>query len=285
MKFWNIGANGQFIMGAIAAATVAFALDGRLPRPVTLILMAVAAAIGGGVFGGIVALFKVTWGTNETLLTLMLNYIAIYVLSYIKYLDFYRKTSDAGLALRPEIKMLPKPSAFIYEFKIGSVTFDISIIIAILLVIVAVVYFKKTKQGFEISVVGDSAATARYAGMSVNKVVVRTMFLSSAIIGLAGMLKMTGPSTVRTLSGGITSDVGWTAIIVAWIARLNPYGITVAAFLIAVLQRGSMVVESKMKISSATSDILEGIILFTVLAADFFIRYRIAAKSTKGDKK
>lgn len=281
MKFWNIGANGQFIMGAIAATTTAFLLPTSFPRPLALCLMAVAGLIGGGVFGTIVAFFKVRWNTNETLMTLMLNYVAYYILTYLKNVPFYRKfNEETGLVLRPDVKKLPV-NAWLYEFKIGSITIDLAFIVAIMIIILIAFYLRKSKQGYEIAVVGDSVPTARYAGMNVNRVVLRTMFISSAIIGLAGMLKVSGSTTTHTLSDGITSDVGWTAIIVAWIARLNPAGITVASILMAMLQKGSGVVESKMGISSAASSILEGVILFTVLAADFFIRYRIvpSAKS------
>ncbi len=275
MRFWNIGANGQFIMGAIAATTVAFAFNGSLPRPLMLTLMAVAGAVGGGLFGAIVAFFKIKWNTNETLMTLMFNYIAQYILAYLKKANFYRKFNETtGQVLRPDIKSLPE-NAWLYEWKFGKISIDLALVAAVIIVILVAVYLKKTKHGYEISVVGDSVPTARYAGMNVNRVILRTMFISAAIIGLAGMLKVTGSSTVHTLSDGITSDVGWTAIIVAWIAKLNPVGITVASLLMGMLQKGSGVVDSRMGISSAASSILEGVILFTVLAADFFIRYKI----------
>lgn len=283
MRFWNIGANGQFIMGAFAATTVAFALGGSVPRPIMLIIMAVAGALGGGLYGLIAAYCKVKWNTNETLMTLMLNYVATYILLYLKNTDFYRKFNETtGQVLRPEIKAL-QPNAWMYELRIGPIVFDLSVIAAILIVIFVAIYLKKTKQGYEISVVGDSIPTARYAGMNVKRVILRTMFISAAIIGFAGMLKVTGTVTSHTLSEGITSDVGWTAIIVAWIARLEPVGITVASFLMAMLQKGSGVVDSKMGVSSAASSILEGVILFTVLAADFFIRYRITRATATDD--
>lgn len=286
MKFWNIGANGQFIIGAIFAATVGLGLGESVPQWACLLLMFLAGAVGGGIFGLIPAALKVKFGTNETLLTLMLNYIAFYILSYLKNVIFFRKLSATGELLRPDFKVLPQ-NAWMYQFDFFGVKVDVSLIIAIVLVIFSFVYFRYTKRGYEISVVGDSRNTARYAGMNVNKIIVRTMFLSSAIVGIAGMLHVSGSATGHMLSEGITSDVGWTGIIVAWLAKLNPFGILVGSVLMGILEKGAAVAESTFNISSSTSEILEGVILFAILAADFFIRYKIVwnGKKAKGEVK
>lgn len=281
MRFWNIGGNGQFIMGAISAATVGLALNDALPQWLTLILMAAAGAIGGGIFGLIPALFKVKFGTSETLLTLMFNYIAFYLLTYLKNLIFFRKVSDTGELFRPDFRQLPE-SAWLYEMKFGKLSVDISLIFAIIIVILFFIYFKYSKQGYEVSVVGDSQNTARYAGMNVKGIILRTMFISSAVIGLAGMFHVSGSATSHTLGDNITSDVGWTGVIVAWLAKLNPFAILIVSCLMGILQKGSSVAESVCHISSASSDILEGIILFSVLAADFFINYKLVIKKNGG---
>ncbi len=281
MKFWNIGANGQFIIGAISAATVGLACDDALPRWLTLLLMAVAGTIGGGLFGLVPALCKIKFGTSETLLTLMFNYVAFYLLTYLKNLMFYRKLSATGEVFRPDFRQLPQ-SAWLYEMKFGTLSIDISLIFALLLVGLFFVYFKHSKQGYEVSVVGDSQNTARYAGMNVKGIILRTMFISSAIVGFAGMLQVSGSATSHTLGDSITSDVGWTAVIVSWLAKLNPFGILIVSFLLGILQKGSAVAENVYHISSAASDILEGIILFAVLAADFFINYKLVIKKKGG---
>ncbi len=281
MKFWNIGANGQFIIGAIFAATVALALGNSAPRWLTLLLMAVAGTVAGGLFGLLPAWLKVRFGTSETLLTLMLNYVAFYLLTYLKNLLFFRKVSETGAVFRPDFKILPE-NAWIYDFHIFGISVDISLIIALILVALVAIYLRYSKHGFEISVVGDSLNTARYAGMNVNKVMLRTMFASAALVGLAGMLQVSGSATGHTLSDNITSDVGWTGIIVAWLAKLNPIAILIVSVLMGILQKGTSVAESIHGISSAASDILEGIILFTVLAADFFVRYKLAFRSKEG---
>ena len=284
MKFWNIGANGQFIAGAIFAATAGFLIDDALPRWATLLIMLVSGAAGGALLGLIPALCKVKFGTNETLLTLMFNYIAYYILTYLKNTMFFRKLSASGEILRPDFKRLPE-NAWMYQINIGKISIDLSLLLALLLVVLLYLYFRKTKQGYELSIVGDSQNTARYAGMNVARIVIRTMCISAAIVGAAGMLQVSGSATSHTLSDGITSDVGWTGITVAWLAKLHPAGILITSILIGILQKGSAVAESAFSIPSATSSILQGVILFTVLAADFFTRYRLIFASRDGGEK
>ena len=282
MKFWNIGANGQFIAGAVFASTAGFLVGDTLPQWATLLVMAAAGFVGGGLLGLIPAVCKVKFGTNETLLTLMLNYVAYYILCYLKNTMFFRKLSASGEILRPDFKKLPE-NAWMYTIKIGRLEFDLSLVIAVVLVVIVLLYLNRTKQGYQVSIVGDSINTARYAGMNVNKIIIRTMFISAAVAGLAGMLHVSGSATSHTLSDGITSDVGWTGIIVAWLSGLHPVGILITSVLMGVLQKGSAVAQSAYNIPSATSDILQGVILFTVLAAGFFTRYKLVIGSRKGD--
>ncbi len=284
MKFWNIGGNGQFIMGAIGATTVGLALGDVAPPVVVLPLAFLAGAICGGVFGLIPAILKVKFNTNETLLTLMLNYIAFYFLTYLKNTMFYRRLGANGEILRPDFRILPE-GAWQPQFQLFGIDVDAGLIIMIVIVIVTWIYFSRSKQGYEISVVGDSKNTARYAGMNVSRVILRTMFLSGAVVGIGGMLQVTGSATGHVLSDGIAANVGFTGIIVAWLAKLNAVGILLVAMLLGILQKGAAVCESTFTISSSASDILEGVILFTVLAADFFIRYRVSLHlKRKGDQ-
>ena len=147
--------------------------------------------------------------------------------------------------------------------------------LAVVLIVAIYLYLRYTKHGYEISVVGDSQNTARYAGINVNKVVMRTMFISAAISGIGGMLKVAGEGTSYTLSTGIANGVGFTAIIVAWLAKLNPIGITIVSILFATLEKGCGVAESKFKLSASVADIVQGLILFVILGFDFFMRYKI----------
>ncbi|MDR3317944.1 MAG: hypothetical protein LBS99_00715, partial [Clostridiales bacterium] len=153
--------------------------------------------------------------------------------------------------------------------------FDTALIIAVVLTVGLFIYFKYTKHGYEISVAGDSLNTAKYAGMKTNRIIIRTMFLSAAIIGLAGSLTLTGASASHTMSAGISSGVGWTAIIVAWLAKLNPASIVLSAVLMSMLEQGSGVARSAMGISLSAAQIIQGVILFSVLAFDFLLRYKV----------
>ncbi|MEG1663311.1 MAG: hypothetical protein RR338_04930, partial [Clostridia bacterium] len=207
---------------------------------------------------------------NETLLTLMFNYIALYIIKYLVYVPFYKAPGN-GI---PTFKPIPE-IGWLTTFKMGDVMVDTGFIIAIALVFIVFVYFRFSKHGYELTVVGDSPNTAKYAGINVKKVIVRTMFLSSLIVGLAGAMQLTGSAAGHSLSSGLTSGVGWTGIIVAWLAKLNPIGIGVVAFLMAVLENGCEVARAAMHISAAVADILQGIILFSVLGFDFFIKFKL----------
>ena len=281
MKFWNIGGEGQFIIGAISATTVALLLGPKLPTPVTIILMCLAAMVFAGLYGLIAAALKVKFGTNETLMTLMLNYIALYLLYFIGETkadwNFFLQTESA----RPVFESFSDAVAF-PAIKMGKFELNISVILTVLIGVLVYVYLKKTKHGYEINVVGDSTGTAKYAGMKVNKIVLRTVFISAALIGLASAFKV---GTAGVLSTAITNDVGWTGIIVAWLAQLSTPMIFVVSSLISLLQCGSEVAASTFsRVDSSFANMLQGLILFLVLAADFFIRFSIV-RNKKDEKK
>ncbi len=263
MKFWNIGAEGQIIMGAIFASYFALFYDG-LPHVLLIVLMVVAGMVGGGLWGLIPAYFKSRFGTNETLFTLMLNYIAQYLIKYLTE-GPWRDPASSGF---------PKIATFAPNAQLDKL-FGVHIgwVFALILVVFVFVYMKYTKQGYEITVVGESENTARYAGMNVGKIVMRTMFLSGAICGIAGMTQATGAAF--TLGESVAGGVGFTAIIVAWLARLNPLFAVVFTMFLSVLQKGSSVMQSNFGLSTYVSDVLQGIILFVILAVDFFTQYKL----------
>ena len=281
MRFWNIGGEGQFIMGAIASAWVAFQLGPMLPMAVTLIVMCIAAMLAAGIYGLIAGVLKVKFGTNETLMTLMLNYVALYVLYFIGETkadwNFFLQADSA----RPVFESFAEYAQF-PGFSLGG-KFELNITVILTAVIGGLIFFylKYTKQGYEIGVVGDSANTAKYAGMRVNKIVLRTVFLSAALVGLAAAFKV---GTASVLSTAITDDVGWTGIIVAWLAKLSTPMIFVVSALICVLQHGSAVAAvSFSQVDSSFANMLQGVILFLVLVADFFIRFRIVRVKKGGN--
>lgn len=272
MKFWNIGAEGQIIMGGIFATYFALFCTG-LPHWLLLIVMFAAGAAGGGLWGLIPAYFKTKFGTNETLFTLMLNYIALYLIKYFTE-GPWRDPASSGF---------PKIATFGENARLDAI-FGVHAgwLIALILVVFMFIYLKYTKHGYEISVVGESANTARYAGMNVKKIVLRTMFISGAICGIAGMIQVSGAA--YTLGDGVAGGVGFTAIIVAWLSKLNPIVILIVSFLFGMLEKGCSVMQSSFGVSSAVSAVLQGIILFFILGIDFFTRYRfVLRKHTSSD--
>ncbi len=266
MKFWNIGAEGQIIMGGIFATYFALYFD-HLPHGLLLVLMFIAGVLGGGLWGLIPAYFKTKYGTNETLFTLMLNYIALYMIKYFVE-GPWRDPASSGF---------PKIATFSKNARLDQVLgVHAGWVIGLILVVVLFVYLKFSKQGYEIKVVGESINTARYAGMNVKKIVLRTMFLSGAICGIAGMTQVTGAA--YTLGEGVAGGVGFTAITVAWLSKLNPITILFVTILFSMLEKGCSVMQSTFGLSSAVSGILQGIILFFILGFEFFTRYRFVLR-------
>lgn len=282
MRFWNIGGEGQFIMGAVSASAVALLLGERLSGAALVPLMCLCGLLGGGLYGLLAAVFRVRFGTNETLLTLMLNYIALYFLSFLGETkgdwNFFLDPASA----RPKFVKFPD-SAAMFTIPIGTFRLNVSLLAAILLCVLLYFYLRWSKQGYELAVVGDSPNTARYAGMHVGTIVLRTIFLSAAMIGLAGAFYV---SSSGTLSTSVTNDVGWTGVTVAWLAKLNTLGIVAASLLITVLQFGCQNASTTYSsIDANFADLIQGIILFAVLAADFFTRFRLVFRGASGQEK
>ena len=197
----------------------------------------------------------------------MLNYIALNVIVYLR----------DGPWKDPASSGFPKIARFDLNAQLDSVLgVQAGWIIALLLTAIVYIYLKYTKQGYEISVVGDSHATAKYAGIPVKRMMLRTMFLSGAICGIAGMVQATGSD--MTLATSVAGGVGFTAIIVAWLARLNPAAIVIVSFLFSILEKGSSVMQSTYGLSSYSADVLQGIILFFVLGCEFFVRYKFVGR-------
>ena len=273
MRFWNIGGEGQFILGSIAAAFVAFKAGPVMPATVTLLLMCLAAMIVAGLYGLFVAALKVKFGTNETLMTLMLNYVALYILIFLGETRGEWNFFLSDQSVRPVFASFAEIASFPSIPMGGQFSLNICVVLTILIGVCVFVYLRYTKQGYEIAVVGDSTGTARYAGMKVNNIVLRTVFLSACLIGLAAAFKV---GTAGILSTAITDDVGWTGIIVAWLSQLNTLAIFLVSALITMLHYGSTVAAATFsQVDSSFANMLQGAILFLVLAADFFIRFRV----------
>ena len=272
MRFWNIGGEGQFILGAVAATTVAFKLGPVLPSAVTLILMCLAGMLAAGIYGAIVAVLKVKFGTNETLMTLMLNYVALYFVTFLGETqadwNFYLDKTSA----RPIFATFSQYVSF-PRIPIGKFGLNVCVIFTVVIGILVFVYLKYTKHGYEIAVVGDSENTARYAGIRVPRIYVRTMALSGALCGFAGFLAVSAVS--HTLSTSTAGGRGYTAINVAWLAKMNPYVMILISALLSFLDKGAVQIASDFGLNEYVSKIISGVILFFILGSEFFINYQV----------
>lgn len=271
MKFWNIGAEGQTLIGALAAVAVVFYLGGKVSNGVLLLLMFIAALVIGAIWGGIPAVFKAKWQTNETLFTLMMNYVAIGLVEY--FLKIWVTSGSGSLG---EMKFGHLPTIGHKYFLLVACV----LIIAILLYI----YLNYTKQGYEISVVGESENTARYVGINVGKVIIRTMIISGALCGIAGFL------IVGALDHSVTAEtvggLGFTAIMASWLAKFNPLTMIGSSLFIIFLQNGASEISDMFRIDSSFPNMVVGIVLFFLIGCEFFINYKLKFRESakKGEK-
>ena len=272
MKFWNIGAEGQVLVGGVVTAGLMRAFGGTIPTPVLLLIMAAVSLLAGCVWGSIPATFKAKWGTNETLFTLMMNYVAIQITSYCVALWENPLGSNTVGVINQKTKAGWFPELFGQDY-------GLNLVLVLALTVGMYVYLKYSKQGYEISVVGDSENTARYAGISVKKVTIRTMAISGAICGLAGFIAVAGSS--HTISTSTAGGRGFPAIIVAWLAQFNAFVMVLISLLLVFLQKGAIQIASKFNLNDYASNIITGIILFFILASEFFINYRVIVRGKK----
>ncbi len=266
MKFWNIGAEGQVLMGGIATAGCMIYFGDVLPSWLLLILMFVVSCLAGAIWGFIPAIFKAKWNTNETLFTLMMNYVALQLTSYCVALweNPFGSNSVGIINQNTQAGWFPA---------IAGKQYLLNVILALGVTIGMYFYMKKSKQGYEISVVGESKYTAKYAGISVKKVIVRTMLISGAICGMVGFMGVAGVD--HTISINTVSGRGFTAIIVAWLAKFNTFTMIIIALLLSFLDRGAAEIASQFSLNEFASDVISGIILFFILGSEFFCNYRV----------
>lgn len=261
MKFWNCGAEGQVLVGGLATISVMMFLGDSLPYPVLLVVMVLASILAGILWAVIPAFFKAMWNTNETLFTLMMNYVAIQLVAF--FLKYFVKSGSGILAPMPEYG-LPV---------IGEYSYLLNIIIVAVLTVLVYIYLKKTKHGYEIYVVGESENTAKYIGINVKKVIIRTLIVSGALCGIAGLILVGG--TNHTISTTTAGGRGFTAIMVSWLAKFNPIYMILTSFLIVFLEKGAGQVSTDFRLPLAISDIVTGIILFFIIGCEFFLNYKI----------
>ncbi len=268
MKFWNCGGEGQVLVGGLATVSAMMFLGHSLPYPVLLLVMIAASVLSGIVWAVLPAIFKAKWNTNETLFTLMMNYVAIQLVAF--FLKYFVKSGSGILTPMPEYGL---PVIFNQPYLLNIIT------VAVLTVLVYI-YLKKTKHGYEISVVGESENTARYIGINVPKVIIRTLVVSGALCGIAGLILVGG--TNHTISTTTAGGRGFTAIMVSWLAKFNPIYMVMTSFLIVFLEKGAGQVSTDFRLPVAISDIVTGIILFFIIGCEFFLQYKVLV--SKGRK-
>ncbi len=276
MRFWNIGAEGQMLMGGIATAFFMIKLGGKMPTPLLFVCMILSAILLGGIWGLIPGLFKALLNANETLFTLMLNYIAIKFTAFCvsKWENPFGSNSVGTINAQTKTGWIPNMFSDGFNTDYGW-----TVLIVLVLACLMFCYLRYTKQGYEIAVVGDSRNTARYAGIRVKKIFMRTMALSGAICGFAGFLAVSAVS--RTISINTAGGSGFTAISVAWLAKMNPFVMILISVLLTFLDKGAVQIASDFGLNEYASQIVCGITLFFILGSEFFINYKVKLRNQK----
>ena len=265
MKFWNVGGEGQILVGALATAACMILL-GDLPTAALLPIMIVASIAAGALWGVIPAFFKAYWNTNETLFTLMMNYVATQLVAF--FVIVWEVPKGAG-----QIGIINQSTQNGWFPSIGNNKYLINILVVAALTVFVYFYLRYSKHGYEISVVGGSEKTARYIGIKVEKVIMRTMALSGALCGIAGLLLVA--DTNHTVTTSISGGRGFTAVMVAWLAQFNPFAMILTSFLIVFMERGASAISSDFGLNASYADILTGVILFCIIASEFFVNYQL----------
>lgn len=266
MKFWNCGAEGQALFGGLCAMFCMINLGGVLPETVLVPVVIIASILGGALWGLIPALFHAQYGTNETLFTLMMNYIATQLVAYFVY-----SNGQGSNVINPvSTGALPV---------IGGQQYLLNVLIALLLMVLMFVYMRYSKQGYEVSVVGESQNTARYIGINVKKVIIRTMVISGALCGVAGMLLVAGKD--HSINTATVGGQGFTAIMVCWLGQFNPFIIAGMSALVSALQIGAAGVADRYFLNSAYADVMVGVVVLCLVACEFFIRYKVRVRHSK----
>ena len=273
MRCWNLGAEGQALIGALASAACMILLPGKVPNWAVIICMAAASIAAGAIWAGIPAFFKAKWNTNETLFTLMMNYVATQLVAYYCVVwESPKGSATIGIInSKTEIGWFPV---------IGGQKYLLNVLIVAVMCLAMFVYLRYSKHGYEIAVVGESERTARYVGIKVDRVIIRTMLLSGAVCGLAGLLLVGG--TNHTLTPTIVDGRGFTAVMVSWLAKFNPIWMIFTSFLIVFLGRGAGEITTNFGLNHSFGDILTGIILFFIIGSEFFINYQIKLTHSSG---
>ena len=266
MKFWNIGGEGQVLIGGLTAGACMICLGDKMPNAALILCMVLASLAAGAFWAFIPAFCKAKWNTNETLSTLMMNYIATQLVAF--YTIVWEVPKGSG-----KIGIINQNTNAGWLPQIFGSKYLLSIVVAIVVTLLMYIYLNYSKQGYEISVVGESENTAKYVGIKVEKVIVRTMLLSGAVCGLVGLLLVGGIN--HTITTTIAGGQGFTGVLVSWMSKFNPLTMVFSSFLIIFMDRGAGEISTAFGLNHSYADILTGIILFFIIGCEFFISYRL----------
>lgn len=272
MRFWNIGAEGQVLAGAIMTAALMIYGGDSIPAWLLFPLMFITSAAAGAIWGMIPAFFKAHWNTNETLFTLMMNYVAMQIVNFLIIFWENPKGSNSVGTINRQTKGGWMPKLF-------GLDYGWMLVIVLIFVVLMFLYLKYSKQGYEVAVVGESENTARYAGINVKKVIIRTMAISGAICGLAGWIIVCGAG--HTISTSTAGGRGFTAIIVAWMSKFNTFAMMLVSFFLVFMQNGAIQIASQFNLNENAADIITGILLFFIIGSEFFIQYNVSLRGRK----
>lgn len=276
MRFWNIGAEGQVLVGGVVTAAVMIYGGDSMPAWLMPVVMLAGSIAAGMIWGLIPAFFKAWWNTNETLFTLMLNYVAMQIVTFC--IVFWENPSGSNT-----VGIINSASRAGWLPALGEMTYGWNLIIVLAITLAMYIYLKYSKQGYEVAVVGESENTARYVGINVKKVIMRTMAISGGICGIAGFIIVSGAS--HTISTSTAGGRGFTAIIVAWLSKFNAFAMILVSFFLVFMEKGAMQIASQFNLNENASDVITGIILFFILGSEFFIQYKVELRGRwKGDR-
>ena len=270
MRFWNIGAEGQTMIGCLATTTCMILLGDKVSTPVLIVISLAASIVAGAIWGFLPAFFKAKWNTNETLFTLMMNYVAMQLASY--FIIIWEVPKGAG-----KIGIINQDSHAGWLPTVGN-EYLLPILIVALMTGFMFIYLQYSKHGYEIAVVGESQRTASYAGIKVDRVIIRTMILSGSLCAMMGFLMTSGID--HTLTTTIVDSRGFTAVMVSWMSKFNPFIMIAASLLLVTMDRGASEVSSALSLNHSFADILTGIILFFIIATEFFITYKVSLRKS-----
>ena len=270
MRFWNIGAEGQTMIGCLATTTCMILLGDKVSTPVLIVISLAASIVAGAIWGFLPAFFKAKWNTNETLFTLMMNYVAMQLASY--FIIIWEVPKGAG-----KIGIINQDSHAGWLPTVGN-EYLLPILIVALMTGFMFIYLQYSKHGCEIAVVGESQRTASYAGIKVDRVIIRTMILSGSLCAMMGFLMTSGID--HTLTTTIVDSRGFTAVMVSWMSKFNPFIMIAASLLLVTMDRGASEVSSTLGLNHSFADILTGIILFFIIATEFFITYKVTLRKS-----